>query len=64
MEAYQERVIEERNALQEKLEKLTSFFGTSLYHNLPQYQREMLDKQHAHMASYRNVLNERIGTFM
>jgi len=64
MEDWQKRVIEERNELRAKLEKLSDFVGDrdSLY-KLPNKDIELLGRQHESMTEYISILNERIGRF-
>jgi hypothetical protein len=63
MQAYQERVVVERNELSEKLHKLRTFIGSQVYPNLPEAEQGRLSRQHMAMALYWGVLNERIAAF-
>lgn len=64
MEPYQERVVEEKRALDEKLAKLEKF----LFHNpgvldVPKEEHLRMAKQYCHMMDYSNILAERIAAF-
>jgi hypothetical protein len=62
MEAYQERVIEEVNQLQLKINKLADFLNSDKYDSIDDPD-VLLEEQFTHMSEYRRVLNERIKTF-
>jgi hypothetical protein len=61
MEAYQQRVVEERDQLSKRVEKLETFIGGA-----PRFRACLMDEQArlrvqlAHMHAYLGVLNERI----
>lgn len=63
MEAYQERVVAERGGLSEKINKLRTFLGSSIFSNLDIEDRRLLTMQYLAMAAYRDILNERIAAF-
>lgn len=63
MEAFQQRVVEERTELGEKLEKLNSFIGGSIYSKLSSYDQILLAKQMGIMEDYYDVLSKRIAAF-
>lgn len=63
MEAYQERVLEERQQLVDKFDKLTSFLKGNIFHTLPSDEQDRLTRQHGIMEQYANVLAERIVNF-
>jgi len=63
MEAHQKRVIEEKEDLCEKLEKLTEFQKTPLFSQLPVDEQRRLERQTQIMQMYRDVLSERIEAF-
>lgn len=63
MNAYQQRVREERAALNEKLNKLNTFMLTDDYENLPEAEQDRLTRQAAAMDDYATVLAERIADF-
>ena len=60
---YQERVKEEKKALDEKREKLVAFIGTNLYQNLPETERNRLSEQCFFMNGYSSILGDRIAAF-
>lgn len=60
---HQERVVEEKKQLDEKLDKLTEFLKTDTFKNLNEYERERLERQHEYMTGYSDVLAERIVHF-
>lgn len=62
--SYQDRVVEEKRELDEKIEKLTAFiFKGSAYKTLPEDEQNRLNRQHAIMTGYSQVLGERIANF-
>lgn len=64
MQAYQERVIEEKTALDKKIADLTTFLQGRLFGTLDRIDRELLLTQHEHMASYSATLEQRIARFI
>jgi len=64
MQLYQERVVEEKKELDEKLDRLTKFIFTGdVYGTLPEDEQGRLNRQHAFMTGYSTVLGERIAAF-
>lgn len=63
MQAYQERVVVERNELSEKCDKLRTFTNSKAFENLPYKERGRLTRQYLAMSSYLDILNERIEAF-
>ena len=63
MQAYQERVVVEKCELSEKLDKLRTFWGGSLFETLPEQERERLTRQMMVMSEYVGILSERIAAF-
>lgn len=64
MKEFQERVIEERNDLVEKAEKLFAFLAnTEAVSNLIPGEEDRLQRQHKIMSDYISVLDERISYF-
>jgi hypothetical protein len=63
MLAYQKRVVEELNELNEKREKLSNFMSTLIFIELNQFQKELLNKQNVLMELYAEVLQARIMSF-
>lgn len=64
MEAYQERVVEEKRELDEKLGKLLDFICTARFLALPPNERARMAFQRLSMKSYSEVLGERIEAFI
>ena len=60
---HQTRVIEERDALNEKLDKLEAFFKTPLFDGLDEAEQKRLSLQSIVMARYSDVLSQRIAAF-
>lgn len=63
MQPHQERVVAEKSELDEKIVKLTSFIGGSIYRTLPEQEQSRLNRQLEAMRLYSNVLTERIDAF-
>jgi hypothetical protein len=63
MEAYQKRVIQERNALDMKIAKLEVFLDTDTFAGLPEDEQERLDGQAHAMKLYSYFLTERLRAF-
>lgn len=65
MEPYQERVIEEKKALDEKLGKLETFIFRSggKWFDVPEDERLRMVRQYGCMMDYSRVLGERIDAF-
>lgn len=60
---HQQRVVEEKAALDEKMAKLFAFFDTPTYVMLPTEDRLLLTAQHTHMRAYSDTLGARIARF-
>lgn len=60
---WQKRVIEEKNDLDGRLERLDGFIGKSLYGAASRAEQERLCRQAGLMRDYSAVLGERIGAF-
>lgn len=63
MQPYQQRVVDEKAELSEKLEKLETFLGGEIYSSLPTAEQTRLSRQSLIMQLYEQVLEERIGSF-
>jgi hypothetical protein len=63
MEAHQQRVVDEKKELDEKLQKLTSFFTTSIFSGIDEGEQKRLKKQSEIMSQYSDILGERIENF-
>lgn len=64
MQPHQQRVIDEKAELDERLTKLYAFIANSpIFRTLPPAEQHRLSQQSAYMQGYLNVLNERITAF-
>lgn len=63
MQPHQQRVVDEKEALGEKLEKLLDFIQTDFYKTLPERERGLLFFQSQVMEDYYETLQERIELF-
>lgn len=64
MQLYQQRVVFEKEALDEKIKSLTSFLQGPLFNGLPKEEQERLGRQSDLMCLYSAVLGERIAAFV
>lgn len=60
---HQQRVVDEKTDLDEKLVKLNGFFETEMFGGLDEAEKELLIRQAGHMEAYSAVLGERIAAF-
>ncbi len=60
---YQLRVIDEKDVLEYKINKLRLFIDSEMYKNLENYDRILLNEQLFFMTRYCDVLKERIDRF-
>jgi hypothetical protein len=64
MAPHQERVVQEKDELTEKVKKLGEFIlDNPIYTSLEEGERVRLNEQHYHMCCYLDILNERIKNF-
>ncbi|KKN77652.1 hypothetical protein LCGC14_0357770 [marine sediment metagenome] len=63
MQAYQERVVEEKRELDEKLAKLVAFRRTDQFIGLASDEQCRMTRQRSFMEGYSKVLGERIEAF-
>lgn len=63
MEAYQQRVVAERDDLADKVKKLGAFIDGDVFPTLSYAEGFRLGKQYGYMKQYLEVLNERIAHF-
>ena len=61
--AYQLRVLDEQEKLDEKLAALSAFTKSAKFLGLPENQRILLERQQSVMAKYSQILRERIALF-
>jgi hypothetical protein len=64
MQPHEERVVDEKNVLDEKLVKLQNFIEhNKIFQALPNDDKELLERQEVYMSDYSQVLAERIARF-
>jgi len=63
MEAYQERVVEEKKELDEKISKLSPFISSEKFLSVKEDEANRLRNQLSIMVDYSNILGERIANF-
>jgi hypothetical protein len=63
MEPWQERVVEEKKALDEKLEKLDAFILSKAFDSVDHFEKRRLHQQQFVMSEYSRILDERIANF-
>jgi hypothetical protein len=64
MQPHQQRVVDEKKELDEKLDKLKAFIDTNpVFKTLPEDERSRLNRQFDAMAEYSNILAQRIMAF-
>lgn len=63
MEDYKLRVIQEKDALDIKIQHLNKFIVSSIFDTISIKDQNLLRKQHALMVQYSDVLAERIARF-
>lgn len=63
LKPHQQRVVEEKAALDEKIKLLDAFFLDPIFNNLTKKEQGRLARQSAWMTGYSNVLAERIEAF-
>ena len=63
MQPHQQRVVDEKTALDEKISKLTPFLAGPIYQGLDAAERIRLRAQLAVMREYSDILTERIKHF-
>lgn len=60
---HQQRMVDEKADLDEKIEKLSNFFGTPVFGNLDAAEQQRLNAQGLAMTTYSVILDERIAAF-
>lgn len=63
MKPHEDRVVKEKQELDEKLAKLSEFGMTPLFASLPADEQERLNRQHSVMGEYSRILGERIAAW-
>lgn len=64
MQAFQQRVVDEKSELQIKIDKLTAFIPTEIFRGLPKAEQNRLNSQLVHMRHYASILDQRIEAFL
>ena len=64
MEAYQQRVVDEKTELDAKLSRLDDFLRSEKFESLTERQKSLMHSQQNHMRLYSDVLGMRIADFM
>ena len=60
---HQQRVIDEKNELVERITKLKAFFTTEMFVNLGTEDKQLLQRQCIVMQGYAGILEQRISRF-
>lgn len=63
MEAYQQRVVDERRELDEKIERLAGFIASTAFDFVDHELRQLLLRQIEAMGVYSEILRKRISLF-
>jgi hypothetical protein len=63
LQPHQQRVVDERQELNLKIDKLTAFLAGPIFTSLPSDEQLRLTRQHAVMTEYSGILTERIAHF-
>jgi hypothetical protein len=63
MDPYQERVVKEKEELDDKLSRLRPFVKDNVFKTLPETEQERVIRQLGLMEAYSKVLGERIASF-
>ena len=63
MQPYQQRVVEEKTELDNKLEKLGQFLEAETFSKLTEDEARRLNNQFVVMTNYSHILGERIAAF-
>lgn len=63
LQPYQQRLLEERDELADRVGKLYEFNKSAIFSALPHLEQQLLVKQYAHMIGYLDALDRRIRLF-
>jgi len=63
MEDFQQRVVDEKEELDGKIERLDAFANGDVFGTLPAEEQERMSRQLQIMRDYSSVLDERIAAF-
>jgi hypothetical protein len=64
MQPHEERVVAEKDELDEKIQKLVAFMGGTIFASLSDDERSRLSIQLQHMNGYSEILGQRIAAFL
>ncbi len=64
MKPHEQRVIDEKTELDEKIQKLVAFFQTELFDGLSSYDQALMQMQANAMLTYAGILTLRISQFV
>jgi hypothetical protein len=64
MQPHQQRVVEEKAELDNKIQKLNAFFHSSIFSSLPEAEKDRMKRQVGVMEEYSSILQERINAFL
>ena len=64
LKPYQERVIDEKQELDDRIEKLRTFFNTDTFQALQDRDKYLLVQQSGAMATLSRILGDRIARFI
>lgn len=59
-DSYIARMVNEREELNDKAEKLNKFFSSTIFNGLPDNKKVLMERQYKLMTEYVEVLDERI----
>ena len=63
LQPHQQRVVDEKGELDERLTKLIAFFDSSVFNGISANEQGRMKRQAEHMTNYSVVLGERIAAF-
>ena len=63
LQPHQQRVVDEKDEVSDRLSKLLSFFQTPMFESLSEAERSRMRNQARFMDGYAAVLEERIAAF-
>ena len=63
LQPHQQRVVDEKNELDTKRDKLGEFFKMTVFFELPESEKDRLRTQYSIMGIYSEILGQRISAF-
>lgn len=63
MRPHEQRVVDEKQELDNKTKSLDDFLLTELFHGLPSEEQDRMERQFEIMKKYSEILGERIAAF-